>query len=56
MKCMLEKLRLLSAPNSSALINAVGLIRAVRPLTELRCIILPGTEHLHSTDLVEKMH
>lgn len=55
-KCLVGKLWLLSAPNSSALINAAGLICAVRPLTELRCIILPGTEHLHSTDLVEKMH
>lgn len=55
-KCLVGKLRLLSAPNSSALINAAGLICAVRALTELQCIILPRTEHLHSTDLVEKMH
>lgn len=56
MKCLVGKLWLLSAPNSSALINAAGLICAACPLTELQCIILPGTEHLHSTDLVEKMY
>lgn len=35
MKCLVEKLWLLSVPNSSALINAAGLICAVHPLTEL---------------------
>lgn len=54
MKCSAGKLQLLSSPNSSSLISAAGLISAVCPLTELRCIILPGTEHLHSTDLLEK--